>query len=641
MQQSSTHTSTAIQTLVHSGREKFLSSFPGDHHCFDEMSWSLRGLIDRPAAQHIQRVYFTRYGTQDQALPSVYTDVVKSWIILERQSISSVLHRNDAARMLWEAILLRRGNDPTTFCWQNLCEEDLSQTETLMSECWGELTVYKAGNELLAMVNFLAARSVCRKLYYTLRTPHPGDISKHVIANQEARKKKLPSMRALEGVADIYHTYAKDPGDRLLACALAILVVTGFRLGELLTLPLDCEVTEVSNGKTRYGIRYYKEKAKGTGKMLDVRWLTAIGAELAQKTILEIREITSPIRQRAKILEDNPHRVPIPGYQWNDHMSPDEVAYAIGLKNRFSVYRISPNKLCRHEKDGVFFYLASEVESYLLSERTDYLWTLDRRDGSYQMLSETLFIVFSKHFRNPLLVESMSRAHIMVFLAGRSDRKSAFERFNIREENGNFCKLISHQFRHWINDLADKGGLSTDLQTRWLGRENLKDTQAYQHATVEEKLQWLKNGIRNGEICGTIASVYFALPEEERDVFLDGQIQAVHFTPLGLCIHDFAIDPCPYYLNCVRGCSEYLRTKGNQKERANLIQVQRRTKQALEVAKKQAAEGNGEATQAWIQHYEDTLIGVQTALAVDDDLTMSDGTVVQPFKDQASRFQSL
>src|SRR5207248_7315008 len=100
---------------------------------------------------------------------------------------------------------------------------------------------------------------------------------------------KLPSIRVLEGVADIYSSYAQAPADRLRACALAILVVTGFRLGELLTLPLECEVTEISDEKLRYGLRYYKEKARGAENMLDIRWLTATGAELARKAIMEIR----------------------------------------------------------------------------------------------------------------------------------------------------------------------------------------------------------------------------------------------------------------------------------------------------------------------------------------------------------------
>ena len=45
--------------------------------------------------------------------------------------------------------------------------------------------------------------------------------------------RRVVAERTLEGVADIYSTHAKDPADRLRAAALALLVVTGFRIGEL------------------------------------------------------------------------------------------------------------------------------------------------------------------------------------------------------------------------------------------------------------------------------------------------------------------------------------------------------------------------------------------------------------------------
>ena len=40
------------------------------------------------------------------------------------------------------------------------------------------------------------------------------------------------------------------------------------------------------------------------------------------------------------------------------------------------------------------FYRAFEVEEYLRTLRVKRLWTLDRRDGTHQMLSGTLLIAF-------------------------------------------------------------------------------------------------------------------------------------------------------------------------------------------------------------------------------------------------------
>src|SRR5687767_1992760 len=137
----------------------------------------------------------------------------------------------------------------------------------------------------------------------------------------------------------------------------AVLVVTGFRIGELLTLPLDCEVEEVRGGKPRYGLRYYKEKSRGGEKVFAVRWLTATGAELARKAIHEIRTLTQEARERAEVLERTPHRVPVPGFHWAARMTVADVARALGVQQ-------VPDALPRHHDDRGVYYRAFEVEAF-------------------------------------------------------------------------------------------------------------------------------------------------------------------------------------------------------------------------------------------------------------------------------------
>jgi hypothetical protein len=159
-----------------------------------------------------------------------------------------------------------------------------------------------------------------------------------------------------------------------------------------------------------------------------------------------------------------------------------------------------------------------------------------------------------------------------------------------------------------------------------MGRDNPRDTDAYKHATMDERLAWVKQGIQDGELTGAMSDTYFELPVVERDLFLEGQVQAVHYTPMGLCLHDFAIEPCSYHLNCVRGCPDYLRQKGNVQERRYLLQLKAQTEKALEVARQQ---GKAQSlAPAWIRHHETTLLGIQHALAVDDDLETTDVELV-------------
>ena len=628
---------TAMRALLAIAREKFAADLHMDVSVFDQPSWDVRGLRDRGTIRGNPTLHFTQRGTLDQPLPHSYGDAVKCWLILDRRSVKNMSRRLDAARILWDAIQRRCKGKAEGFAWQKFSEEDLNQAELLMRASWRASTTYKLIVSLLVFARFLAARGVCRPLYYTPQTPRVEDFNRHTISGQQERRDRLPTDAALQGIADIYREHAKEPADRLRAAAVAILVVTGFRIGELLTLPLDCEVEEVRGGKARYGIRYYKEKARGAEKMFAIRWLTAIGAELARQAVHDIRTLTQDARTRACSLEKTPHRVPIPGFHWAARMTTAEVTLALGTKE-------VPKPLPRHHDHEGVYYRAFEVEAFLQSLRVSPAWTVDRRDDTFQMLSETLLIAFRNSFHPgravfPLLVQPIFISQIADFLAGGGGTASAFERFGIHEPDGSFCKMTSHQFRHWLNYIADKGGLPVELQSRWMGREHSRDTDAYRHATVDERLEWVKAGIQEGKLAGPKASMYFELPSAKRDRYLDGEVQAVHFTALGLCLHDFAVMPCPYHLNCVRGCADYLRVKGNESERRHLIQIQQSTERALASAKARAGAPNGGVAEPWIRHCKETLEGVRAALAVDDETESVQAGVAQPFRGRRSRFE--
>lgn len=625
--------SAAIEKLVAVAREKFAADFGADPALFDSPVWDISRFRDRTFNRTNRNLYFTRYGANDQLLPKDFARVVKGWLILDRRSPRNMCVRLDCVRILWEAVLARRGGDHVAFRWPDLREEDLSQTELLMRSYWAPSTTYRRVMSLLVFIRFLASRNLCRPLYYTPQSPRIEDFNRHTIAGQQARRDRLPTEAVLNGLADIYREHAVEPRDRLRAAAFALLAVTGFRVGELLTLPLDCEVRETQGGQLRYGLRYYREKSRGGARLLATRWLTPIGAELAQEAIRRIREITHPARQRAKVLERFPHRVPIPGFHWGARMTRREVARVLGC-NQLSVFTIRPDRLTRHQDSKEIYYRAFEVEAYLRILRVKQLWTIDRRDGTQQKFSESLFIAFRNFFHAtrstcPLLVEPVLLSQIADFVTCKVNMKSAFERFDIREPDGAFCSMTTHQLRHWLNHIADKGGLPVELQTSWLGRENARDTEAYRHATVSERLEWVKAGMREGTLSGAKTAVYLELPHGQREDFLEGEVQAVHFTAFGICLHDFAVTPCPFHLNCVRGCPDYLRTRGNQKERQHLIQIRAATEQALTAARLQTVRG-ADIAEPWIRHCEETLDGIAKALAVDDEIEPCNDTALLP-----------
>jgi len=645
-------TLAAETSYVCQGRALFPAVFPnGD---FDSPIWDIRHLRTSKHKTSNSRLHFTRYGSEVDALPPSFANVVKAYLVLNRCADGTMSHRVDIARMLWEAIVSRFGNSHG-FDWSLLTEEDLLKTEQVMLARWRPSTTYKRSTQLQFMMRSLAAAphgGIVRPMEVAFTTPRTDDSERYTLDGQLERMKRLPSDSAIDAVGDIYAKHAKEPRDRLIACVLAVMLATAFRIGEVLTLPLDCLCSEGAGAKKRWGIRYHKEKSRGGRKQLAVRWMTPKQAELAREAIHEAGKLTFAARKRAQILEARPDRVTLPGISGNRLLRREEVAKLLCIAPT-SVNRLPLSEFARQairipgRKTVRYEYRAADVRSYLLRLRVPALWVVDRRDGTQQSLSTSLFIAFRNFFNehlktNPLLVEPVLEQTINDFLgrttAPGTAARSAFIRFGLRDEDGQFFRLHSHQFRHWVTTKAAVAGVPDEVIARWQGREHLRDLEAYKHLTPSERINTLKIALQSGRMRGAVAGIYFNLHEDVRDAFLDAQLQAVHVTPLGLCVHDFKVSPCPKMLNCVKDCDDYLFDTANTTHRQNLVQLQERTKLTLEHAVAQNSRGEVDLSENWIDDAKATLAGVDRILST---LPNRGATLVRPHIGKGSRFKPL
>jgi integrase len=633
------------QRYIDEGRALFRIRFPeGD---FDDMSWDIRHLRTSQHKRTNARVYFTKHGSNTDPLPARFADVVKACLLLIDASGSSMPVRADAARMLWKAVEKRSCG--TQFSWADLREDDLLEAEQQMLQSWGPAATYKVCTKLQRMVNVLAAApygAIVRPIKVVFRTLRPGDSERYTLDGQEARQAKMPPEEALFAIGRMFCGQATNERERLVVDALALLLATACRVGEVLTLPLDCEITEGIGADQKYGLRFYKEKSLGGEKRLAVRWLTAAQAALAKAAISEVRSLTEVARKRARVLEQHPGTVPLPGISPNELLAQNQVANLLGCE-RESVYAIPRSRLSRQLSGRGYLFHASDVMTYLFSRRAP-LWVVDRRDGTYQLLSESLFIQFlnaghAAKAMNPLLVEGLHEQALNDFLNGRvahgrTIMKSAFERYNIRDNQGRFYEMHTHQFRHWVTTKAAQAGVPDHVIARWQGREYSGDLDAYKHLTPAERLETLKAALKHGRVKGQVAEMYFALREDVRDVFLEGQLQAVHVTPLGLCVHDFKVTPCPKFLNCVKDCEDYVLDTKNKTHINNLVQLQSRTELILDQARKQQAKGEVDLSANWVAEAEVTLSGVKRILRAAE---AEPAGPVRPFEGKHSKFERV
>jgi hypothetical protein len=621
---------------------------------FDDCSWDIRHLR---ASQHKvtnARVYFTKYGGTTDPLPPRFADVVKAYLLLSRATAGTMPLRSDAARMLWKALQMRLGSSSDRFVWDAVSEEDVLEAEQQMLNHWGRAATYKRCTMLQQMLRVLAAAphgAIVRPISVTFRTPRQEDFERYTLEGQELRQAKMPPDDAIHAIGDLFSGLVAEPYERLKVCALALMLATGFRVGEVLTLPLECELSEGCGDQKRCGLRYHKEKSVGGEKQLAVRWMTSKQAELAHAAISEVRRLTFRARNRARILESHPDSVPLPGIRASAKLTVEQLARLLGCMHA-SISTIPKAKLPRYQHgvsfDGPkFYYKAQDVMTYLRSIRGP-LWVVDRRDGTSQMLSQTLFIQFhnaghATRSTNPLLVNPVREQTINDFLGGRAQAgqriiRSAFERYNIRDSKNRFFSMHSHQFRHWVTTKAAQVGVPDHVIARWQGREHLGDLGAYKHLTPVERLNTLKAALNDSRVKGQLAEMYFSLREDLRDVFLEGQLQAVHVTPLGLCVHDFKVRPCPKFLNCVKDCEDYVLDTANKNHINNLVQLQVRTKLTLDHAVQQQQKGEEDLSENWVAEAEATLNGVQRILEA---ASAEPSTTIRPFKGKESHFEAV
>lgn len=643
---------------------------------FDDLSWDVTGLRKRAHAQNNPNVYFTRHGSTDDPMLPRFAEVWKAACVLHLKGASNLVFRADAGRMLWEAVLERRAGDAERFFWSDLSVDDVRAAEQCMLRVWGEETVYRHCRSMQRMLDVLAGEGIVSPMRAPFVTPRPEDVEAMTLAGREVRDGRLPSFEAMEGVIDLYVRFAKTPEDQLATCVLLLALATGLRIGEILTLGWSPLVHKGTGRCREWGIRFGKEKSEGGKRIASVRWLTPTQAAFARSAVHRARRITRAAHLRAEVLDANPDTVPLPDVGPDEILTGNQVAALIGV-SRDSVMRIAAGRLPRHSTKGpgspCATYRAVDVSAYLQSLRPTTPFVIDLGGGKRRGYGDALFLVYRNQMHgarggaerkegrgvrppNPLIVELLTGQDIELFLTGRREVAaesdpgavlsrgrwmcttitSAFERFGIRERNGRVVRMTSHGFRRWITTRASAAGVDDATLARLHNREHQGDLARYKFRSPEERAALLREALVSGRVRGAMASLYFALAEDERDVFLETQIQAVHITPLGYCIHDFKISPCPKALNCVKGCADYLHDTSNVEWRTNLVQLGNRTARALADARRQQELGDGDLAESWVADLEATEDGVRSILAAEP----AEGTPwTRPFDGQGTRFE--
>lgn len=611
--------------------------------------WDVTAYCPQPAhkSHGKSKIYFTTHegGTSKSlegrtALAEPLCSFVKALVRTRQEERSQTVYPlgqivNVARDLALE--LEDRGHDPCLL----LPEDFEAAARRIKTRATGD-NVYRLGVALESIANRIDELGIT---FSRLDWKNPHDRianngSRQSVVAENACEANIPDDEVLNALAAIWNG-VESVSDTILMGCVTLLHCAPWRIVEVLSIGDHCEIEEQKQdqngdffdsdgiGVFRYGIRYWKEKSA----QADIKWTPTVMVDVAKDAIARIREATAPARQLAKWLHDHPGRAWLPDEDMDmDKLySTQDVQLMLGMAKRpAALLWLNEHKiplLDQVYRRGKMRKVVrrGDLEAALLAEMP-----IIHQDDDGPVLHERMFLTFRNehHARrgtNPCLLDMVSDQHIRDFLGGRNDIvKSGFERI---AQQGDL-KARTHQFRHWLNTIAQIGGLEQGLIARWSGRDDVQQNSEYDHVGAMQLAEQARGIFADGQARGPLADIQTSLPPVERDAFRDIVIATAHVTEIGFCLQDWNSSACPQFGAC-GDCEDCAVIKGDVGSKHRVSAMREDNAWIAERLEAEVDDGTIGAS----QHHK-AAVAMVTALdrilAIHDDASIPDGTLVQP-----------
>jgi hypothetical protein len=605
---------------------------------FDESAWDITDSINlKGHGNKRHRLVFSNLATVNDKAPDSMAEPFLSFAkayfryMQGLRPIAGTGPRLVALRVL-EAALKENGGDADPTRSDILIFNRAAQ---MIVDKYSDAAAYRMGGQLEMLADFLADNKLtiipARWRNFIKR---PGDAVRVGKEFDERRKDKMPSQVALDTLPRIFRN-AVEPIDVIVSSVAAMLCASPDRISELLSLPLDCEVLQKNNktGDEAYGLRWWP--AKGADPM--VKWVVPSMASVVQEAIGKIRKVTDEARRIAKWYEDQPGTIYlVEGLEYlrgQELVSMQELADILGVKGKDSANAwCKTNRISVVKKEVKIFARFVDVEKTVIGMLPKNFPLLDKETGC--KYSEALFVVRinelgAQRGTYNCMIEPISIDQINTGLGGRAEHgfASIFSRFGFVEPDGSAITVTTHQFRHYLNTLAQAGGLSQLDIAKWSGRKDIRQNAAYDHVTLGQMVQKIRDAIGDDStMFGPLAELAkkSLIP---RDEFARLVVPTAHTTELGYCIHDYTMSPCQQHRDCIH-CTDLICVKGDEaKDRQLRLQLEeaRGLLQRADEAKKDGYYGSDR----WLEHHASTVERLSQLCSIIDDPKVPIGAVIQ------------
>lgn len=494
---------------------------------------------------------------------------------------------------------------------------------------------YRVGSQLEMIANFLVEnRLITIPTQWRSFIRRPGDTVRVGKEFDKRRQEKMPSNASLDALPKIFRL-ARDPFDVIISSIAAMMCSAPDRISEVLLLPERCEVRQNSGkGKEEsYGLRWWP--AKGADPM--VKWIVPSMVSVVQESIEKIRRITDEARIIAKWYELHPDEIYLePESEYlrsQEWLSLEQVARMLGMSGRSASGTWCRSKGLERRIEGRLVSVRfSDFQKVVVAMLPEGFPIIGHETGL--KYSEALLIVQTNALSNQrgtsrCMIESISINQVNTGLGSRVAHgfPSIFTRFGFAEPDGAPIKITSHQFRHYLNTLAQAGGMSQLDIAKWSGRKDIQQNAVYDHVTPAQMLLKIRDAIGDeSRMFGPLAEIptKVLIP---RDEFARLRIPTAHTTDIGFCVHDYTMSPCQLHRDCIH-CEDLICVKGDEEKTQRLRQSLEEARSLLGKAEDAVGEGYAGGDR-WVEHHKSAVDRLSQLCSIMDDQSVPLGSIVQ------------
>lgn len=574
--------------------------------------------------------------TQDQLMDAEIIPFAKAYVRYQQGHNPSKLKNEFKAIRCVEAALLEIKG-----C-SDIAQTDISvMNEAAQVARTYDASSYQAGISLVKLLEFLNESGIIpAPVDWKNPIKKPKEIHGTDAVAKGRRQAKMPPDYLLDSMAEIFSNDLLGARDRFTSSIFALCMCAPSRVTEVQDLPVNCLHRGLDNeGIMRLGLRFYA----GKGYESDIKWMPTPMEQVAEEAVRRLAEMSEPGRKLAKWLETNPNEFyrheDCPNVGEDQLLTDAQACLAIGFDPGESL-SVSRNRLKLGMKSyEPFLAFYAKHGHVTLRFLNGYMHSMLPK--GWPWMNKERHIKYSDAlccFRQNELRMDMPPRPIIVWGPGKStfttdinyiegQERSIWERNGYKNPDGSPISMSSHQIRHFLNTIAQRGELGQLDIAKWSGRANIHQNATYNHMTDDEHVEMA----RDAGIGVALTKIRENLPVTLEDLDAIGEGIA-HITIFGFCVKDLSMVPCQKHRDCLN-CTEQVCVKGDD-SKLQRLKIHRDSIR-VQLAKAQAANEDGiYGADRWSQHQIKTLERADQLIQILESKDTPDGTIIRLSNDQ-------